>query len=380
MRQTAEDNYFLGIMKISLATAIEGIFIAVLLPVVQSCNNDAERHRIKTIKVDVTQSEPIEIDTLRILHLESNDSSLLYNIEGLESRHNRFYVLSTDMLKVFDSNIGNYIGDISGKGQGPGEFSGLSQMWIDGDTVYLYDSRASKLILRSVENELLDEYHLFDNSDATAGVSTIITSRRNGDHYVINKFTDGTTSTNPVFSLYSSDWKHIRDISGREFQSGEFMKDRALYDSIDDRVLYWEALKDTVFEVTETEIYPLYSLDFGDNAVSSDISSQKSMFARITKFYADKENGGVSLARCYQRYGDYLIFSASSSNDRRFICLYNVKTGKTQVYEFKSKHSVYKPSTFIKVIGDNLMIAFVDTSNVESNPCIYVQPLAELVE
>ena len=163
MRQTAEDNYFLGIMKISLATAIEGIFIAVLLPVVQSCNNDAERHRIKTIKVDVTQSEPIEIDTLRILHLESNDSSLLYNIEGLESRHNRFYVLSTDMLKVFDSNIGNYIGDISGKGQGPGEFSGLSQMWIDGDTVYLYDSRASKLILRSVENELLDEYHLFDN-------------------------------------------------------------------------------------------------------------------------------------------------------------------------------------------------------------------------
>lgn len=367
-------------MKISLPTAPVLLFIVMILPIAQSCGNDVERHRTKTIMIDVTKSEPIDIDTLRIIHLESNDSSLLYNIEGLESRHNRFYVLSTDMLKVFDSNSGNYIGDISGRGQGPGEFTGLSQMWIDGDIVYLYDSRGNKLILRSIENELLDEYHPFDNSDATAGVSTIVTNQRNGNNYVINKFTDGTTSTNPVFSLYSSDWKHIRDINGREFQSGEFMKDRALYDSIDDRVLYWEALKDTLFEVTETEIRPLYALDFGENAVSSDISSQKSMFARITKFYADKENGGVSLARCYQRYGDYLIFSASSSNDRRFICLYNVKTGKTQVYEFKSKHSVYKPSTFIKVIGDNLMIAFVDTSNIESNPCIYVQPLAELID
>ena len=112
-------------MKISLPTAPVLLFIVMILPIAQSCGNDVERHRTKTIMIDVTKSEPIDIDTLRIIHLESNDSSLLYNIEGLESRHNRFYVLSTDMLKVFDSNSGNYIGDISGRGQGPGEFTEL---------------------------------------------------------------------------------------------------------------------------------------------------------------------------------------------------------------------------------------------------------------
>lgn len=58
------------------------------------------------------------MDTSKIVLLETNDSSLLYDICGLYELDNKYFIWSRSMIKVFDKS-GKYLYPVSRKGQGP---------------------------------------------------------------------------------------------------------------------------------------------------------------------------------------------------------------------------------------------------------------------
>lgn len=76
----------------------------------------------------MAEVDTIDIPSGRVVALEANDSSLLYNITNMEKAGDRLIIHSRGLLKAFDPKTGKYLGDVATRGGGPTEFNGISQI------------------------------------------------------------------------------------------------------------------------------------------------------------------------------------------------------------------------------------------------------------
>ena len=95
-----------------------------------SCNSVAEKEEA-TVSIDLDNiSTPSYYDyfsRMELIPLETNDSSLISSVSKIVHRNNRYYILDKEMdrIVVFDDQ-GNFLNLINKKGNGPGEYTGLS--------------------------------------------------------------------------------------------------------------------------------------------------------------------------------------------------------------------------------------------------------------
>ena len=89
---------------------------------VLSCSSVAEKEEA-TVSIDLDN-----ISTrMEIIPLETNDSSLISSVSKIVHRNNRYYILDKEMDRIvaFDDQ-GKFLNLINKKGNGPGEYTGLS--------------------------------------------------------------------------------------------------------------------------------------------------------------------------------------------------------------------------------------------------------------
>ena len=96
-----------------------------------------------------------------LIPLETNDSCLISDIDVIKKRNNRYYIQSgRKYLHVFDEN-GKFLQKIGNIGEGPGEYSILSDFDVDKESVYLLASH--KLYVYDLSGEFQKEIRLKDN-------------------------------------------------------------------------------------------------------------------------------------------------------------------------------------------------------------------------
>ncbi|MCM1111511.1 MAG: 6-bladed beta-propeller [Clostridium sp.] len=343
-----------------------------------SCSR--EESGLVNVSVDVDEAEVITVDPAGMVQLETNDSSLLYNINTLEKIGDRLIISSTNMVKTYSTD-GRYLGNISGKGKGPEEFVSLSQMWTKDGFVMLRDGDTKRILTFSPDGQFENAQRLPDTRDPSHSTSYFIEHPKTGEYFVINCFTDGTTETNPALSVYDHQWNLITDIPGRTLLTGGYTSDRMAIDEPSGTVYYWEALKDTLFEVRKDGVVPVYAFDFGKYTLPDNIQSEPEMFIRMRAFSrTEAPVEYVSLIRCYQRYGDQMFFVVSSTSDKNYLCRLNLETGDVKVFEMKPESDRYQMNSFLRIIGNDLYLSFSDTSSTEANPILYIVSVNEFLE
>lgn len=96
-----------------------------------------------------------------LIPLETNDSCLISDIDVIKKRNNRYYIQSgRKSLHVFDEN-GKFLRKIGSIGEGPGEYSILSDFDVDKECVYLL--ALHKLYVYDLSGEFQKEIRLKDN-------------------------------------------------------------------------------------------------------------------------------------------------------------------------------------------------------------------------
>lgn len=100
-----------------------------------SCSEPDEKKDYPVLKVSL-ESTAVSLDSvfshLELIPLETNDSCLLIGIDKLICFEERFYVLDLQRpaLYIF-SKSGNFIQQISRKGNGPGEYNMIYDFYVD---------------------------------------------------------------------------------------------------------------------------------------------------------------------------------------------------------------------------------------------------------
>lgn len=361
-----KDFYKFG--KRTFALAGLTIWLASLLAL-GSCTDSKE---LEAIRIDFSNVQEILVDTTRIIHLETTDNSLLYDIGRIEILDDKFFVFSRNVVKVFGAD-GKFLFQLSGRGQGPSEYSSISNFFLNGKFVSIYDFNTGKILNYDSNGDFVNS-NRFERGDGERGISLLF--RLNEHTYLAKNSYAGEDFKVPVFSLLDTDLKNRKMIGGRHLNTGMKFED-ACYVDENQRILYWEPVKDTLFSVMNESLEPLYKIDFGEYAIPEDVA-RKDDYDRV--MFLSKEEGVkyAAMARYFQVSEGRILFSFIY--DKIYLCSYDERTKDTRVYSFKCPDDAYKAYFFFKVHNGNIYIEMQHNKDMERNHVLYKFPIEDLYE
>jgi hypothetical protein len=125
--------------------------VAILFTTIISCSTQKKETDGKIIIVDVEKTKTVDIRNIKIEKVVKLDN---YPTDALIGEFNRFYEFGScffiqdnpsKKLKKFDKE-GKYLGYISNLGRADNEYIGISETWLSGDTVFIYDINGAKIL------------------------------------------------------------------------------------------------------------------------------------------------------------------------------------------------------------------------------------------
>ncbi|WP_280748574.1 6-bladed beta-propeller [Parabacteroides sp. PF5-9] len=127
---------------------------------------DAPAELIKLDLTDVLNKETkITVDEIasnsQIIPLETNEHILIKQINKILLEHDQFFILHDNLCSVFNLN-GQFIRRIGTNGQGPGEYTQITDLFIDDKgQIIFFDSASHQLFFHQSDGSF---YSLFQNS------------------------------------------------------------------------------------------------------------------------------------------------------------------------------------------------------------------------
>ncbi len=352
------------------------LLLATSLSLFAGCSGGDDSEGLSTLSVDLSKTEDLPLSNGKILTIETSDSSLLYSYANVLKSDGRLFIHSRDLLKVFDPATGKYLGRLGRKGNGPAEYTSINQVWTEGDTVRLFDFNTRSVLSFKPDGTFISKVNPYVGDNPRTNnlkFPVYVMKFPDSSAYIgLNCFTDGTTETNPTASLYDNDLGFVSDIRGRELCEGGNLNDRMSIDRENGRMLMWEGLKDTLFTVTKTDIRPLYAFDFGKNRFPPEYQNLPELFERAQKFMEGKDVPYASAMHCFQKYGDKIFFSFSTSDERFFLGMIDTGNKTVKTFRLVSPDGRYSQASYMTLMEGNLYISLTDGDNPESNQPLFI--------
>lgn len=337
------------------------LFYLLLLVWFTSCEKDVNLNRI-SLKFD--NNTEILIDSANVIELETSENSLLYDIGHIEILGNKYFVLSRNLVCVFDLQ-GKFLFNLSRKGEAPNEYLSLHNMFSDNNMIYLYDFLSTRILKFNSDGKYMSDIKITRKGDYPTPAKVYFVDDNTFLGY--NSYSGNEIEVS-VFSFWNKELSRYYYVKGRSLQSGLRFSDGCFIDQ-NKRVLYWEPAKDTLFCIKNNCLEPLYHIDFGIHAIPNTIAA-KDDYERVM-FLGKKENYKyASLARFYQVENNVLYFSCIY-NEKVYICSYNEETGDTDIFSFISLDNHYKALSFFKIIDNYVILELQDNTDTEKNHLLY---------
>jgi len=112
-----------------------------------SCHSYEQNHSIPTLETDITSNAKLELseyfNNFRMIKLPND--TIMGEIERIKYENNCIYISDGRTLFIF-SEKGNLLSCFEKKGNGPGEYSEITDFMIDGETIMILDRNQQRLI------------------------------------------------------------------------------------------------------------------------------------------------------------------------------------------------------------------------------------------
>lgn len=326
---------------------------------------------LPTLKVDIENIIKLPVDTTRIIHIETNDSSLLYDVCLVEKIDNKYFINSRSFIRAFNEE-GQYLFDLSGKGQGPMEYLSVSNLWVKDGNLCLFDKTSQKIMHFSPDGKYLRSEKLGKSQSETGPINLFPAP----DSSFLSTNSYGGDRNVALFSRWNKNLTWQKTVTGRYVQSSYIFPDVCFTDYTHNRVLYWEAMKDTLFCIEADEIRPLYAFDYGEKAIPSSLK-EKTFIEKSRFINENKDKEYAYWARYFQSAGDNIFFSLGYGQEI-LLCKLNENTQEVKAYTLVFPNNDYRMLFFLKVIGDDLLIELGNLENPIMNHPLLLLPLKEL--
>ena len=353
-----------------------------------SCGTKQDINELQTVNIDIDNASDFEITPSMVVELETNDSSLIYDIENMVVADNKLFIKSRDLLKFFNASDGKFLGNLASIGEGPGEYLFVNRLWNTDDTIHIFDSMSKKINNYNSSGQFLSSRTLFENAPKTSAdhpaVNFVIESPDGNGFYSINTWMGGVGKPVPSYSKYAADDSMEYLVKGRFLNCGSYGYSRAAVDRKHNRVLTWENCIDTLFAISDSTVRPLYALDYGKYSIPQHIQSLPDMFDRMLTL---KDMEGCNLIVSSQYFtpvDNKIIYSIMhynniDGNDGILIVTLDQDDASARAVRLKDPSGRYIPQASILVDGDYLYVALRDSQNEEANPSVARLPLSEFL-
>ncbi|MDE6153701.1 MAG: 6-bladed beta-propeller [Muribaculaceae bacterium] len=349
----------------------KSMIIAVIALV--ACSRQSANESLTTINVDITDINEMLIDSAGIVPLEVNDSSLLYGVDKLILTDGKYIIHSRAAIKTFDAKTGRHLYNISQKGEGPGEYLSLFKVWIIGDTLHLLDSDKRSVLLFDIDGSYLYSIaQKYPSDDISVPKANFLFESPYGNGYFSQNRMVGGNPENYVdnYSLFDKDFNYLHDIKGRKATDSSFSFESGYTDREHMRMLVWDSLKDTIFNIEEDRVYPLFAINYGSNSMSNEERNGDSYYERAIAFM-NNDSYKLGDAGSLRVKDGYLYFTFIDNKESHYICRYNEATGQSKVYKLVDPNGRYYETSQFEINGDKAMVWLMDQIDTEANPAIY---------
>jgi hypothetical protein len=256
-----------------------------------------------------------------IVPLETNDNVLIGNIDELEMRNNRIYIMDrlSQSIYIFDME-GKCLGRKRAIGQGPGEYSNLSYMTVTDSSIIVIDHFMEKQIeYRLPSLELIGEERIFEKIWVTEIFYL------NGYTYYINEHNDiGPGSKFKLFSRKNNtgDFNRYLPFDKRPLSLGINGPKYAITGNEASLIYPGD---DKIYRFRDGKAFPEYEVKFNDEKVvySSGI---------VTNVQKDNPVGRIIGINRINESDKYLFIDISVVNaEYNYTCIYNKQDGTTVI-------------------------------------------------
>lgn len=329
------------------------------------------------ISVDIDNAEPLCLTAdkdVNYISLESSTPAFSRDIKNVFYINDTIIRYGQNKVSAFDRQ-GNYLFDYSGVGEGPEEFIRLSSLFIQGDTLNMYDGSTRRILRYSVAGNFI-EYNTCKKNDKGISPANLIPFPGTHNYFVLPIFIGMPDVENPRFSLYDETLNAIK--FSTDLKTHSFMNAYFPLVQTDSGILYSDAYSYDIYYVDEELIPTLkYSVDYGKYAISK--SLQEKGAAEISKALAnqDEDLKYKSIGIKYlNNTPDHLIFGCSGKG--LYIVSFDKNTGKTKVFSPNIDPEL-RWGGFISVQGDLVTIAAESKEDYDQNFTLITFPLNKLM-
>ena len=273
----------------------------------------------QTYKVDMEQNEAPIFDFIKeveFVRLQETNESLLKSVVILEVFENDFIIPEYDGSKIylFDSS-GNFKSAMDKKGIGPGELSNIWDLWMEQDTLLVYDRRSYKVHKYALSGE-----H-YETTKLDISPWHIRSTPKGYVYDMYNQLGNHTTKYNLVFVDY--EFNEVQRAQPIQLELGATSFGFDAFQEYEGGLLYQSIFSDTVYQIREREAIPLFSLDFEDfwfwNTVGEK-PNEKKVFEALMR--------GDKLTQYRYFLEKNLIFCYSDYNGKTHLFLIDRKSSK----------------------------------------------------
>lgn len=346
----------------------------IIMFILFSCTERQNKHNVCTISIDVDSIHTVEIESKLVHELDYIDEALLYDIVDVLTYNDTLYIHSRNFLKRFEYSTGRYIGQLAETGNEEDQYSSIGRFWLDNDTFKVYDNNSGCVNFYSPAGRFLGAELPFQHMPKFLGIqlkpNTFFDSPDGDGVYVLNQYIGSISVPTPMYTHYS-DVHPSHIVEGRSSNSGAYLFDRGFSDIEHNRLLFWEALRDTLFTIKNERVEPLYAFDFGNYAFPADKQNLSELSDRFDAFMQNEDSAYVSLLRYFQSSGNYIFFSFSDNNGKIGYARIDENNHNSSAITLVDKTNRYKPAGYIKIEGDSAMVALTDVMHPECNPALY---------
>jgi hypothetical protein len=242
-----------------------------------SCIHLHEDASVEVIELRYTDQMELKlsdfVESIELIPLETTEESLIGNMSRIESTPSLYYIGMgqwgpAEQILVFRKD-GTYLTKIDKKGPGPNEYTTLWDYRADKNS-NLIVSGMHKIFMYDFQR---DSFYLTHNIEAISPIiapiidDDILLYLRGGgflskektehDDTFLRLKANGETST--FFQPTEEQYKRMRYFTVRNFSSSE------------GKIYFSYAFCDTIFEIRNDQLYPVYAIDFGSKKLPADI-------------------------------------------------------------------------------------------------------------
>lgn len=299
----------------------------------EACTHEINKKNdfpVQVLQIDPTDVEnfidlsPILEDSLEIIPLETTDQCLIANVKKVEFCNGKVFVLDDRSRKIFIFNQkGKYLNSIGKQGVGPGEYQYLYNFEITGSSIFVQDLYARKYYVYDINDESYENY-----DEITYSVHHLALIPFQKSLYFISGYFKSELGYYNLFklNLKTHDMEAFLPFDKKYNENNSAFGLFNYSDKYSDKALLIQALSDTIYEVDERGICPIYRVQFTSNIMPKSLKEKEaSIISRSVV-----QNDYITGLNYIQNSQDY-VFANYSIGKKRQSLLIEKRTGSCKV-------------------------------------------------